>query len=142
MNGFGSASSLSMCGASARCTPVSRANELLDLGQPADVVQVVVRDDDVADVRGRAPQLFDRLEDAPAGTDAAGIYKGDVVIEDEVGLRALGAHLVQAGQHLDRGAERRGLLLFPPDLRFDPTRLRNFPAFLERGAGRSGGACH
>ena len=58
----------------------------LDLWQSTDMIEVVVGDNDVLDVRGRAADFLERLEHAGPGAHGARIDQGNVVFDQQVSL--------------------------------------------------------
>jgi hypothetical protein len=90
-----------------------RFEELLDLGETAHVIDVVVGDENALDIGGVAAELTECLEDSGPGARAASVDEGDLVVHDEIGARATCAHLVEAREHLAGGAEWVGLDFVP-----------------------------
>lgn len=88
-------------------------NVVLDLGQSANMVDVVVGDDDVLDIFGRAADFLERLEDADARTGVTRVNQRYVIFNNEVGAGAARADLEQAREHLSREAKGRGLMFIP-----------------------------
>src|SRR5688500_4153766 len=106
----------------------------LQFRQAANMVKVVVRDDDVLDIGRRTAYFFDGFQDASAGTCRACVNQRDFVIKNQVGLRASRANLEKAWHHFESGTKGCGFSFFPAALYFSPARLCFFPAILERGA--------
>ena len=69
----------------------------LDLRQSTDMIEVVVGDNDVLDVRGRAADFLERLEHAGPRAHGARIDQRNVVFDQQVRLRTARAHLEDSG---------------------------------------------
>src|SRR6185437_108002 len=91
----------------------ARGHVFLKFGQTADVVDMKMRDEDVADFFGRTTEFLERGKDACAGAGAARVDQCDLVFDDQVGAGALRAYLVEAGKDLLQVAKGRRLHLFP-----------------------------